>query len=161
MTKFKWGGFNNPKVYLDENHRRMATNIRNNLTRLASALIDEGKKDKAVDILNKLMEELPPSTIPHDQFSIFLAEAYYKAGEKERGDTIMRDVAKQFLQTITFYTSLDKNLKQTVMGSLERTMAIYTRLLLPTVQMYDRKDLLKELEENYTNSVQKLKFMEK
>ncbi len=161
MTKFKWGGFNNPKVYLDENHRRMATNIRNNLTRLASALIDEGKKDKAVDILNKLMEELPPDQVPHDQFSIFLAEAYYKAGETEKGDAIMREVANQFLQYITFYTSLDNKLKQSVMGNFERTMAIYTRLLLPTVQMYDRKDLLKELEEKYTNSVQKLRFMEK
>ena len=161
MTKFKWGGFNNPDVYLDENHRRMASNIRNNLTRLANALLDEGKKEKAVDILNKLMEELPPECVPHDQFSIFLAEAYYKAEEFDKGDEIIKDVAKEFLQDITFYTSLDNNLRQSSIGTFERVMAIYTRLLLPTVQMYKRTDLLKELEEGYTSSVQKLKFMEK
>ena len=161
MNTFKWGGFNDPKVYLDENHRRMATNIRNNLTRLANALLDEGKKDKAVAILNKLMKELPPALLPHDQFSIFLAEAYYKAGEFEKGDEIMRNVSNEFLQQLTYYTSLSNTLRQTVTGNLERVMAVYTRLLLPTVQMYKREDLLKEFEKGYTNSVTKLRFMQK
>ncbi len=161
MNKFKWGGFNDPNVYLDENHRRMATNIRNNLTRLANALLDKGEKEKAINVLNKLMEELPPAQVPHDQFSIFLAEAYYKAGENDRGDSIMRDVAKEFLQELTFYTSLKPSLRQAAMGNLERVMAIYTRLLLPTVQMYKRTDLLKELEKDYTDAVQKLKFMQR
>ena len=161
MDKFRWGGFNNPKVYLDENHRRMATNIRNNMTRLANALLDEGKKQKAVDILNKLMFELPPELVPHDHFSIFLAEAYYKAGEFDKADEIMRAVAKNFLQEIRFFGSLDTKKRMSVMGDMERDMAIYGRLLLPTVQMYDRKDLLKELEEEYSGSVQKLNFMRK
>ncbi len=160
MNKFKWGGYNNPQVYLDENHIRMATNIRNNLTRLANALLDEGQKEKAVNILNKLMEELPPDLVPHNHFSIFLAEAYYKAGEFDKGDEIIRDVAKEFMQDIRFYSSLSGNKKQSIMEDLERVMAIYGRLLLPTVQMYDRKELLKELESDYSSSVQKMKFME-
>ncbi len=160
MNKFKWGGYNNPNVYLDENHRRMAANIRNNLTRLANALLDEGQKEKAVDILNKLMVELPPDLVPNNHFSIFLAEAYYKAGEFDKGDEIIRDIAKEFMQDITFYSSLSSEKKQSIMGDLERVMAIYGRLLLPTVQMYDRKELLKELEKQYSSSVQKLKFME-
>ncbi len=160
MNKFKWGGYNNPNVYLDENHRRMATNIRNNLTRLANTLLDEGQNEKAINVLNKLMEELPPNLVPHNHFSIFLAEAYYKAEEFEKGDEIIRDIAKEFIQNIRFYASLDKKMKQSIMGDLERVMAIYARLLLPTVQMYDRKDLLKELESEYTNSVKKLNFME-
>ncbi len=160
MNKFKWGGYNNPAVYLDENHRRMVTNVRNNLTRLANALLDEGQKEKAVDVLNKLMEELPPALVPHNHFSIFLAEAYYKAGEFDKGDEIMRDIAKEFMQDIAFYSSLSSKKKQSIMGDLERVMAIYGRLLLPTVQRYNRKELLNELESEYSNSVQKLKFME-
>ena len=160
MNKFKWGGYNNPQVYLDENHIRMATNIRNNLTRLANTLLDEGQKERAITVLNKLMEELPPDLVPHNHFSIFLAEAYYKAGEFDKGDEIIRDIAKEFMQDMTFYGSLSSKMKKSVMGDLERVMAIYGRLLLPTVQMYDRKDLLKELEAGYSNSVQKFKFME-
>jgi predicted Zn-dependent protease len=137
----------------------MAANIRNNLTRLANTLLDEGQKEKAVDILNKLMVELPPELVPNNHFSIFLAEAYYKAGEFDKGDEIIRDIAKEFMQDITFYSSLSSKKKQSIMRDLERVMAIYERLLLPTVQMYDRKDLLKELEMQYSNSVQKLKFM--
>jgi hypothetical protein len=159
MDKFRWGGFNNPKVYLDENHRRMAINIRNNLTRLANVLLDEGKKDKAVDILNKTMYEIPPSRVPHDHFSIFLAEAYYKAGETDKGDEVMRDVAKEFSQNMKFYASLDNNQKQTVMSDIERSLAIFGQLLLPTVQKYGRTELLKELESDYSKSLQKLKFM--
>ncbi|NPA37624.1 MAG: DUF2723 domain-containing protein [Chlorobi bacterium] len=161
MNKFKWGGFNNPDVYLDENHRRMAVNIRNNMTRLANALLDEGKKDKAVDILNKLMEEIPPSRVPHDQFSVFLAEAYYKAGEFDKGDEIMRDVAKEFSQNMRFYASLDPSKKSTVMPDIERSLAIFGQLILPTIQQYGRKDLLKELNEDYRNSLNELNFLSK
>ena len=43
MNKFEWGNMNQPGIYLDENNRRMMTNIRNSFNRLATTLIKEGK----------------------------------------------------------------------------------------------------------------------
>jgi hypothetical protein len=44
MNKFKWGFYNKPGIYLDENKTRMATNLRNNLSRLSIALIEEAEE---------------------------------------------------------------------------------------------------------------------
>ena len=54
MNKYIFTGWDDPRVYLDENHRRMGLNLRNNLTRLASALY-EGDTAKAVEVLTKLL----------------------------------------------------------------------------------------------------------
>jgi hypothetical protein len=160
MNKFKWGGYNNPNVYLDENHLRMATNIRNNLTRLASTLLDEQKKDKAVEVLDKAMTELPPEQVPHNHFSIFMAEAYYKAGEMEKGDAILNDITQQLEQELAFFTSLKGRNRDRGANELNRVMAIYMQLLLPTVQEYKREELLKKVEQGYESTLQRLKFME-
>ena len=44
MHNFRWGGINNPKVYLDENNNRMLLNIRSGFAKLAEALVTEGKE---------------------------------------------------------------------------------------------------------------------
>ncbi len=68
MNKFTFGGINDPDVYVDQFHI-LTVNImsfRANYSRLASALNDEGKTDKALNILDRCMEELPTSKIPFD-----------------------------------------------------------------------------------------------
>ena len=56
MNKFKWGGVNNPDVYLDENTMRMCKSFRMALfSKLAGTLIAEGKNDKALKVLDKAM----------------------------------------------------------------------------------------------------------
>ncbi len=80
MNKFVYGNMNMEKVYLDENNLRMTTNFRINFSRLAEELMNEGKMDSAVKVLDKCMQELPDKTIPLNYFSAKLAELYYRAG---------------------------------------------------------------------------------
>ena len=49
MNKFKFGGIDNPDVYLDETVHRMCDTHRRLFVQLASQLIKEGKKDKALN----------------------------------------------------------------------------------------------------------------
>ncbi len=157
VKKFRWGGFNNPKVYLDENHIRMATSVRNNLGRLASALVDEGKNDKALEILNLTMDQLPPSRIPHNYFSIFLAEAYYKLGSNASGDKILQELASDNLKELKFYSSRGSANYYT--EEMNRNMAIYMEIA-KMADKYNRKEALKEFDTAYQSSLQRLKFYE-
>lgn len=61
MNKFKWGGVDKPGVYIDENVMRMCKSYRMMLfNKLAEALVKEGKNDKALEVLDKCMQVLPP-----------------------------------------------------------------------------------------------------
>ena len=68
MNKFVWGNINLKEVYLNENNLRMTMNFRNNFARLAMALIDEGKRDSAVKVLDRCLEIMPDETVPYNVF---------------------------------------------------------------------------------------------
>jgi hypothetical protein len=157
MNKFIFNGWNDPRVYLDENHLRMALNMRNNLSRLATALIEEGKLEKAIEVLDKTMEVLPGSRIPHNYFSLFLAEGYYNAGAPNKGDLIIREMATNNFQEIEFYTSLRPGLRYSVMNDLQRSLAIYSEIL-KSLRFFERDDLMKELDSDYESMYQSSRF---
>ncbi len=123
MNKFKWGGLNDPRVYLDENNLRMTMNLRNNFTRLANALLAEGKRDKAVKVLDRCLEEMPMDLIPVNYFMIGVVEAYYKAGEFEKAQPVVDKMLETSEQDLQYYLSLDKNLKKS--ADREIQMALY------------------------------------
>lgn len=159
MNKFKWGGFDNPNVYLDENHLRMATNIRNNLSRLAETLLDEGKNDKAKDVLDMTMRVLNPKYVPHNYFSIFLAESYYRLGEMEKGDEILKQLALDNIAEVNYFSSLPVNKRQAVSRDMERAMAIYMEIV-KMAQSQKREELMKLLETDYEKVISRLQFMQ-
>ena len=79
MSKFVWGNMNDERVYLDENNIRMTTNFRINFGRLAEELLNEGKRDSAVKVLDKCVEVTPDKTIPYNYFMTKIGELYYRA----------------------------------------------------------------------------------
>lgn len=160
MNEFRWGGYSDPRVYLDENVLRMALNIRNNLTRLANALLDEGKTDMAIAVLDKTMKELPPPRVPHNYFSIFIAQGYYKAGESAKGDEIIKALALENLQELVYFTSLSDGKQRSVSYDMERDIAVYYELMR-MVDRYKRSDLMTELASEYSSVLKKTGFFDK
>ena len=145
MEKFRWGFYNKPGIYLDENTMRMATNLRNNLTRMADALIDEGKTDSAVTVLDKTVLELPSSAIPHNYFSLLMARSYYRCHQMEKGDAILDEYATDLTQELTYYQSLSPSLAPGVKNDQSRCIALFTELYRLASE-FDRAELVDKLE---------------
>ena len=166
MNKFRWGFYNKEGLYLDENKTRMGSNLRNNLTRLSTALLDEAKsspdsvqkKQRAVEVLDKIMYELPPSIIPHNFFSIDLANGYYRAAvicpdEKSeeclaKGDKIIHDFAKENLQELNFYLNLNQNRMLSNYDGIQRCLALHYEIMR-TCDRNNRTDIMDEIDEMY------------
>jgi len=64
MNDFTFGNIEKPGVATSETIRRMATNLRSNYSRLAIQLIEEGEKEKAVNVLDKGLTYLNNEKIP-------------------------------------------------------------------------------------------------
>jgi len=116
MTRFKWGNMDTGNIYLDENNRRMTTNLRLQFSHLAEQLIGEGKKEKALEVLHKAMEVMPERNVPYDQPQIMwhLSELFYEAGDSVAGFELTRRLVELNNQQITYYNSLDP-MRQAVM----------------------------------------------
>jgi len=124
---------------------------------LATALIDEGDKARAVEVLDKTMESLPSSRIPHNYFSIFIAEAYYRAGEMTKGDKIVEGLSEENFQELDFFTGLTPRLQGGSINVIQRNMAIYAEVLR-ILRNYKRDDLMTRVETQYEGLYQRLGF---
>ena len=120
MHKFRFGGIENPNIYIDENLMRMCRTHRMMFASLVEALIDEGQNDKALEVLDYCMQVIPPTTVPHDYTSVMLADAYYTLGENAKGDNITGAFAAELYQRLDWIQSLpekDRNRLSREMGA--------------------------------------------
>jgi len=108
MNRFKFGGIDNPDLYLDETVLRMCYTHRRLFSQLASQLIAEGEKDKAKKVLEKAEKEIPEYNVPHSyqSGSLELAQSWLTLGEKKKAAHLAEAVAKNASEYCAWYTSL-------------------------------------------------------
>ena len=129
MTKFKYGGIENKKVYLDQTVYNMCLSHRRMFGQLIAALVAKGdtvRARKALDYCNKV---IPASTVRHDYFSTILAESYYKIGEPAKANAIMNAVATDCVEYLNWYFSLNPAQINSVTDRIGNKIAILGQVL--------------------------------
>jgi hypothetical protein len=108
MKKFVWGGAKEKGVNIDYNHKRtlIVVKARMNYARLAKTLIQEGKNEKAIEVLDYCMETLPIDKLSYDPYVADVIEAYFAAGGTEKALEMSKAM------TDFYYEHLDYYLKQ-------------------------------------------------
>ncbi len=136
MNKFRWGGVDKPGVYLDENVMRMCKSYRVHLfDRLAGALLTEGKPEKALEVLDRAMEVLPPENVPMDATGLSLAEYYYILGENQKAEEIYKLVADNAMRNLNWFFRLEhQHQLRSVWGDLEHNMMVMQEIARVTKQ---------------------------
>jgi len=129
MYKFKYGNINDPKVYLDETTLNACQTHRAMFVYLIGALIDKGeiaRAKKALDYCNKM---IPGATVRHSYSSLQLAIYYYKLNESVKGNAIMDVLAKDCVENLGWYLSLDKNQIQSVSERVSQNFGMLYQVL--------------------------------
>ncbi len=114
MNKYKYGNAGAPGVYVDWYsvvNLDFVSNY-NTFTRLANQLIDEGDRERAVEVLDRALIEYPLSKFDYsERYGIspvyFMIDAYYAAGAFERGDVLLEDYANTLQEYIEYYLRFD------------------------------------------------------
>jgi hypothetical protein len=106
MKKFVWGGANDPEVNIDYNHRRtlMVIKSRLNYARLAKALAAEGKKDKALEVLDYCISAFPFEIVTYDPYVPDLIEAYFAAGGSEKALALTKSMTAHYFDILGYYS---------------------------------------------------------
>ena len=146
VNKFKWGGVDNPNVYLDENVVRMLGNFRSTFARLAIQLINENKTDSARKALDKCMAVIPDRVVPFNVYNILLIEAYYKLGDTETANKMIATLKKNVYQDMGYFISLGKKYSSYLI--YEKRVAFYSMTELARLgQTYNQPELKKEMDQ--------------
>ena len=111
MNKFDFGRIKEPDVYMDQFHIITCgiMSFRTNFARLAGKLNDENKKAKAIEVLDRCMEELPIRQLPIDRTMITFVQEYYKAGAIKKANALLKTLADNSYEKVEYYLSLDSD----------------------------------------------------
>ena len=105
VNKFEWGNMEKPGVYIDDNNARMIMNLRNLMSRLAIALINEGKMDSAKVVMDISLQKMPDSKIHYDYFVLPMANGYFAIGDTITGMDIMNRLNRYKTEELIYYFS--------------------------------------------------------
>lgn len=150
MEDFKWGNMNDPGVWIDHTIDRTTSviRIRNNFNRLAQELLKQGKKDSAIQVLDKCMEIMPAYNFKNDLFTLDLIETYYAAGAKEKANAIVADFANTTIQELNYYFSLPPRF----LGSLDYELRLSVHYL-QRLNEFSRRSGDSELSDKIENAL--------
>ena len=114
MNKFRFGGLDNPDIYLDETVLRMCYTHRRLFATLAMQLMREGKEEKALEVVRYAKEVIPAETVRHNYMSgsMDLARVWLMHGEKQEAEGIVTDIATNACEYLDWYTTLNPRVQQ-------------------------------------------------
>ncbi len=116
MHVYRWGNMNKPGIFVDYNNSLTITqilNLRSMHARLAEALIQEGKTEKAIEVLDSAMVRIPTYNFPcnisavnNDIAFMNIIQLYYKVGELEKADALSQEFIDATEQNVLFFAKL-------------------------------------------------------
>lgn len=153
----------------------MTMNFRNNFGRLADNLLEEGKRDSAVKVLDKCIEVMPDETVPYNVMMLRIAELYYRSATSvpvsdslgniissdmelraqsdkaniDKANAIVKRLADIYQDDLNYYFSLRKTKYQKqIEREMNQAMAIINELIRLS-KLKNQTALTAELEKRF------------
>jgi hypothetical protein len=110
MNKYKWGGMGDSTVHMNHFNQRTVRviNVRSMFSSLALQLAEEGKNEKAKEVLARLKQILPDSQFPYDDDNVITtAYAYYSVEDFAGGNAELLIYANNLIDELEWHASLE------------------------------------------------------
>lgn len=105
VMKWDWGN-SNGNIYHDPETRRNSITYRTNLSRLMYQLIKEGKIDKAKNVINLAITQMPLDKYGYYSLVEAFGDGYYKVGEKAKAQDLLNKLVQKYKENLNYYATL-------------------------------------------------------
>ena len=125
---------------MDENNRRMATNIRLQLTNLAESFAQSGKSARGLQVLERLIEATPSRNVPYDRIMLpsiellseFAQDANLTEAQRKSAGELAKQVGSELLAMLSgdvdYFFSLDEARYAAASNEIQMAMAVSQRV---------------------------------
>ena len=129
VMKWDWGNGDSTTIYHDPETRRNSISYRNNMARLMQQLINEGKIQKAKNII-----ELSLKKMPIDYYGYYLtvepfAAGYYEVGEKAKARELLEKLMTKYKQNLTYFAGIQPSVQNGIATDIVTDIERYRSLL--------------------------------
>lgn len=119
-----WGNSGSSNIYHDVETRRNSVGYRSNVSRVANALIEDGQFEKAKEILDIGMDNMPLEYFQHYSMIEPFVSGYYEVGATKEAQELLNGVILKYQDEIDFYNALplaeQNQVVQQIITAIER-----------------------------------------
>ncbi|MEK6452163.1 MULTISPECIES: DUF2723 domain-containing protein [Myroides] len=153
-----WGNMGSDKIYHDPQTRRNAVSYRINLARLMEKLIEENKNDKAKEIIDIAMTNMPIKYYGLYELVHPFVEGYYNVGEKEKARQLTNELVQKSKESLDYYKTLKLEDIEYYGNEVVTDIEVW-RQLLQIVEEYDSSNYatLKEEFNTYNSNFKRFR----
>lgn len=144
VKKWDWGNFGSDKIYHDPQTRSQGLSFRNNLARLTETLIAEKKIERAKEIIDIAMANMP---VEHFGFHAFVepfVDGRYKVGETEKARRLFEKLKKVYQERLEYYSGIPLDEQYDIIDDILADMQAYRRNIDILIENQDREHAEKE-----------------
>ncbi|MEC4116554.1 DUF2723 domain-containing protein [Myroides phaeus] len=158
VKNWYWGNMGSDKIYHDPQTRRNAVSYRINLARLMEKLIEENKKDKAKEIIDIAMTNMPIKYYGLYELVHPFVEGYYNVGEKEKARQLATELVQKSKESLDYYKTLKLEDIEYYGNEIVTDIEVW-RQLLQIVKEYDASNYatLKEEFNTYNSNFKRFR----
>jgi hypothetical protein len=153
MNKCKWGNLKDPDVYVDRESYRNSIIPKQNFMRTAEAMVQKGENEKAIELLDRCLEEFPDEKITFDMYMIPFADVYYSAGAIEKGNALTERIFEIYSQNIAYYNRLNNRLFKYFESDFNQALGVMQKLSI-MAQMNDQEELHMKIDSAFQEQLQ-------
>ena len=154
IQKLEWRNINSGKIYIDEQTRKNAISLRNNMLRLAETFANEKNFEKAEEILDLSLEKMPIEQFDHYSIALGYPEIYYQIGKPEKARKTAETLINIVQQKLLWYSTFDIKYSPIIINELQNVLLMYKQGILEPITNSDKDTAyVKKLQEEFMNSM--------
>jgi len=100
-------------------------NFRNNFARLSESLMEAGKKDSAIKVLDKMNDEMPDNTVAYNVMMLRPIELYFMAGQKVNPNDSLNPMNRLSMSDVELPEARRKHAEDMAIAITKRMSEIY------------------------------------
>ena len=154
IQKLEWRNINSDQIYIDDQTKKNAISLRNNMLRLAETFANENNFEKAEEILDLSLEKMPIEKFDHYSIALGYPEIYYRIGKPEKARKVANTLITILQQKLLWYSTYDIKYSNIIVEELQNILLMYKRGILEQVTFSDKDTVyVKKLQDDFMNSM--------
>nr|WP_299169149.1 DUF2723 domain-containing protein [uncultured Allomuricauda sp.] len=139
VKKWDWGNSGSADIYHDPQTRSQGLSFRSNLARLMETLIAENKIDKAKNIIEMSLTNMPVEQYGFYAFVEPFVDGYYKVGETEKARALFEKLKKVYQERLEYYSGIPLDEQYDKIDDVLADMQAYRRNIDILIENQDRE----------------------
>lgn len=140
VMKWEWGNSGSDEIYHDPQTRTQGLSLRSNLARLAEKLIEENEIDKARDIIDLAMTNMPIRFFGYYTFVEPFLDAYYRVGASAEARKVFEELKTIYQERLEYYAGVSLDEQYNSIEDIIADMEAYRRIIDITIE-HDSKEV--------------------